>query len=294
MGNQLESNASNQKPNVPWPSLVDCSSNKSNSTTTSSLQLPVYDSFTSACTSPSSLVSRSVTPNPPNIKSETQSPKTKSMISTKIVQIAADFWNKNMNSLSFEQQLEMGVALYLGMMVKDAKIKQVFTKHFNQHDKNEKIERISLKFVNMCGWLIRTMLRNEINLGFMLSNLGSIHRTIGINKKYFGFMLESLHETFSYYFPNTYKVQEKYAMDYTFKMATKMMMGQTININDINDHYLKNLNVCLKSVVGRQYLFGYLQETICDEIVIYLKEIMKYKSCTTNKGRFMIARNIVV
>ena len=53
--------------------------------------------------------------------------------------------------------------------------------------------------------------------------------------------------------------QVKYAMDKIFNVATKIMMGKELNSLNYNQSdnntYLKSLDVCLKSDIGRNYLF---------------------------------------
>lgn len=71
------------------------------------------------------------------------------------------------------------------------------------------------------------------------------------------------------------------------------MMGESVISQFQNVDYLENVKTCLASPIGREYLFRYLQQTWCDEIVIYLQSMMKFKNQTTDKGRFMIARNII-
>eukprot|EP01083_Nonionella_stella_P067935 180015_1 len=56
--------------------------------------------------------------------------------------------------------------------------------------------------------------------------------------------------------------------------------------------FLKNLHVCLKSDAGKAYLYRYFQQTFCDELVIYLQSMQRYKASTSDKERFMIARDI--
>ena len=58
------------------------------------------------------------------------------------------------------------------------------------------------------------------------------------------------------------------------------------------DEFLKSLPKCLSSPIGKRYLYRFLQETMCDEIVLFLQSLSKFKAQTTDKGRFMIAKSI--
>lgn len=109
-----------------------------------------------------------------------------------------------LNMININDIQEIGVAIYLGMMVKDNEMRQIFKRNFNS---KEKISAISLKFLNMMGWLIRTLLKNSPDLPVVLRNLGSTHNKFGVDVRHFAPMLDSLHESFSYYFPNVYGIK---------------------------------------------------------------------------------------
>ena len=59
----------------------------------------------------------------------------------------------------------------------------------------------------MIGWLIRCLTQNDIDLLKSLNELGKLHRNIGININHFEPMLNSMHESFSYYFPVKYGIE---------------------------------------------------------------------------------------
>jgi len=211
--------------------------------------------------------------------------------SDKIIKIAADFWNTKMSKLSFEEQKEIGVTMYLDMMVSDKSLRALFARRFNG---TTNIESISLKFFNMLGWLIRTCCRNDDNVENTLRSLGAMHKNFGIDNAHFAVMLASLHTTFAHYFPQDYGIKERYALDYMFTLASQLMMGGgSTTEHSPETEYLNNLQTCLRSSVGRAYLFRYWQQTWCDELVIYSQNIQKFEQQTNDKGRFMIARNIV-
>ena len=180
-----------------------------------------------------------------------------------------------------------------------------------------KIETMSLKYLDMFGWLLRYLTQDinqvsdDINKSSsypLLIQLGILHRKMGINIQHFGPMLRSLHETFTYYFPKNYNIQVKYSIDVIFTMAAQIMTQQSLNkvfylndvakntLNDDKDHnmdFLESLEKCLKSAMGREYFYKYLQQSICDEIIIYLQLIAKFHSQTSDKERFMVARDII-
>ena len=99
--------------------------------------------------------------------------------------------------------------------------------------------------------------------------------------------------------------QIKYAIDQIFTLAARIMTGQDLNevsnsyhLADLQDEmkdlpFLQSLPVCLASNIGREYLYRYLQQTFCDEIAIFLQSLAKFKIQSSDKERFMIARDIV-
>jgi len=209
-----------------------------------------------------------------------------SCVSEKIVKIGADFWNSKISTMSYDDQIELSVALFLDMAVRDKSIMAM--------NKHVKIEARSLKFLNMVGWLIR-ILHGDYgsNLEESFRTLGNIHKAMGLRSDHFVVMRVSLHDTFAHYFPHDYGIKQQYAIDFMFLLASNLMMGEAMTLPCDDSDYLSSLQACLHSAVGREYLYRYLQQTWCDEIVIYLQGIRKFEQQTNDKGRFMIARNIV-
>ena len=99
---------------------------------------------------------------------------------------------------------EVGCAIYFGMMVYDKEMKRILQKNLTSR---QSIENSSVKFLDMMGWLLRSLLRSDIDLCASLEQLGAYHRNMGVNINHFDPMLNSMHETFSYYFPIKYGIQ---------------------------------------------------------------------------------------
>eukprot|EP00483_Globobulimina_turgida_P005628 UN05638 len=157
----------------------------------------------------------------------------------------------------------------------------------------------------MIGWLMRHLVTDNIDLCSILTRLGVMHQQFGINIKHFNPMLQAMHVTFSYYFGTAYSLEIKYAFDEIFSLTAQMMTGQELkcnsHLNNITQEFaieggdipfLKDLETCLASTIGREYLFVYLSQTWCDEIVIFLKALFRFKSLMSDKERFMVARDI--
>lgn len=69
-----------------------------------------------------------------------------------------------------------------------------------------KLEQTSLKYLDMLGWLIRSLVRDNINLYSGLSKLGDMHCKMGIKMEHFNIMIKALHDTMSFYFPKQYNI----------------------------------------------------------------------------------------
>eukprot|EP01083_Nonionella_stella_P157094 509574_1 len=201
-------------------------------------------------------------------------------ISSRICKIAAKFWHNNIENLSLEDQLEIGCSIFFGMLSSNDQMKKVMKR--NCDDKT--IEATSLKYLDMMGWLIRFLITDDVDLSALLIRLGRVHRAMGIGIHHFPPMLAATHETFAYYFEAKYCIEVKYAMDEIFSLAAQVMTEQPLQhsayLMNITQQFagqeipfLKNLNTCLKSTIGKEYLFRYLAQTWCDEIVIFLKSL---------------------
>ena len=90
------------------------------------------------------------------------------------------------------------------MMVTNKEMKQVLKINLKSIGS---VEQSSLKFLDMMGWLIRSVNRNDIDLASVLTGLGKLHQSMGININHFHPMLNSMHEAFSYYFPIKYGIE---------------------------------------------------------------------------------------
>lgn len=89
-------------------------------------------------------------------------------------------------------------------MVSNKEMKHVLQKNLKHQ---EKIESMAIRFLNMLGWLLRSLMRTDLNLHDHLTRLGQFHRNMGIKHSHFKPMLESMHETLSYYFATKYSVK---------------------------------------------------------------------------------------
>eukprot|EP01083_Nonionella_stella_P036913 100692_1 len=250
----------------------------------------------------------SITPTPRSYtKSTGQKTETKNQIHNGIIGVYVSlplaetvysFWTNNIINLPHEEQLEIGCSIYFTMI----RFKKEEMRQLGLHNRSgglDTIKRLGRRFLDMLGWLIRQLLITDMDLKTMatLAQLGAAHKALGVNISHFNTMLSAVHETFAYYFENKYSIQVQYAMDKLFSAATELMMGEDIGTGHNNKsfddlEFLKSVSDCLKSPVGKEYLYRYFQQTFCDELVIYLESIHRYNAATSDKERFMIARDI--
>eukprot|EP01084_Bolivina_argentea_P087521 158083_1 len=121
------------------------------------------------------------------------------IVPTDIIKTAGDFWNNYISPLPQTEKLEIGVALYLSMIASDRTMQYMFKKHHNIQQKQ--IEKLSLKFLHMIGWLIQLLWnRNNNQLHISLNKLGNVHQKLKIKIIHFHAMLNMLHETLKFYF----------------------------------------------------------------------------------------------
>eukprot|EP01084_Bolivina_argentea_P264399 447862_1 len=221
-------------------------------------------------------------------------------LSSRICKIAAKFWKHNINCLHMSQQLEIGCNLFFSMTAVNKDMRNIMKGNMNS---KKTIEQTSIQYLDMFGWLIRHLVTDNIDLHALLTKLGAQHQRMGIKITHFTPMLQAMHDTFSYYFETKYTIEVKYAIDEIFSLAAQLMTGESLahstHLMDITKQFqgddipfLKNLNVCLDSSIGKEYLYRYLAQTWCDEIAVFIKSISRFKKLMTDKERFFVAKEI--
>jgi len=226
---------------------------------------------------------------------------TNKYVSSRICKISMRFWSESIDTLTHSEKLEIGCSIFCTLLASNEDMKQLM--RANSAEK-PKIAETSIKYLDMFGWLIRNLVTDGIDLYALLSRLGAMHRSMGIKMTHFNPMLQAMHETFSYYFEQEYTVEVKYAFDEIFAVAAQIMTGQKLKCSahllKLSEQFqgdeipfLQSLDACLSSEIGREYLFRYLAQTWCDEMVIFLQTLSRFKALPSEKERFMVAREIV-
>mmetsp|Transcript_43355 Transcript_43355/g.69477 ORF Transcript_43355/g.69477 Transcript_43355/m.69477 type:complete len:410 (+) Transcript_43355:26-1255(+) len=219
---------------------------------------------------------------------------TNTRISQRLVSIAAAFWQRHIESLSFDEKLEIACSCFFGLMV-HKEMKQIMRDTL--HRMAGKPEAAALRYFDKLGWLIRCLVRDGIDLHAMLQSLGQRHQQIGVKIAHFHNMLQSIHETFSFYFPTEYNIDVQYAMDTIIHETALIMTGQAIqrmnHFHGQQTHFLQSLEVCLSSSIGTEYFYRYLQQCQCPEIRHYLELLQKFKSQCSDKQRYVVAKQMI-
>eukprot|EP01084_Bolivina_argentea_P137594 242332_1 len=221
-------------------------------------------------------------------------------LSQRLALTAASFWLGYIEPLSMEDKLEIGCSIFYGMISANTAIKKIM------HESNLskfKLEMQSLKFLDMVGWLIRNLSRDGIDLFSMLQKLGKIHEQMGIKMDHFDIMVKSLHETMIHYFPKQYNIQTQYSMEQILLLSAHIMIQTNFTrvrrktrlafFRGSNTPCLESLEKCLLSNIGSEYFFRYLINNYCEELVIYLKCIQKFKNAISDKERYNIAIDLM-
>lgn len=123
-----------------------------------------------------------------------------------------------------------------------------------------------------------------VNLWRVLTKIGEGHCKMNIKVHHYHLLLEAFHHTMSKSFTQNYTIEVKYCIDQIFTIATCIMTGHNYDqlsfgerVLELNDcRFLTSFNTCLDNEIGREYLYRYLGQTYCSEIVIFLQLYQEY------------------
>eukprot|EP01084_Bolivina_argentea_P005404 10202_1 len=212
------------------------------------------------------------------------------VISDQIIELCLNFWRKNIHALSMEDRLELGCSIFF---LTNTTTQQILKKNCKTP---QKLESVGLKYLDMIEYAIRSAAANRGNVNSdLLLQLGQLHDAMGVTAECYVAMLKQTHDVFQFYFPIQYTEEVRFAFDEMFTYITFQMTGIDLKIISPlqNTYFLRSLRECIKSDIGRQLLFRFLHQVYCDEIVIFLQLITKYKSETDDRIKFLIAKDIL-
>eukprot|EP01084_Bolivina_argentea_P207848 354542_1 len=208
---------------------------------------------------------------------------TERILSCRIIKLALDFWSRQIDTLSLKQRLELGCSIFIPHTE--------LTTHFKSATD---LEAVSLKYLDMIGFTVRTVGNDAARASVLLQKLGAVHDAMHIDIQSYAIMLSEMHRVFGVYFPRHYTEAVRFALDETFTYCVQLMTGTDLKICNALDNvaFMNSLDACLASDIGREYLFRYLHQVWCDEIVFFLQLSFKYRCEKEDKKRYVIARNI--
>ena len=228
-------------------------------------------------------------------------------ISLSMVQIVYEFWMNHIEMTDIMKKNEIAIAIYFELMQIDETFYKILYKHFKK-SKNMKIVDIAIKIVNILGVIFKCLLRADINMFKVIRKYDPENLKHLLQFKHVNMIIKAINTTFSHYFDRQYVVEVRYSIEYIlhvigyiglydgdcdnnlgFEYHIKQKLLDTYNKRD----YLLSTRKCLDSSFGRKYLFHYIHQTSCDELVLFLKEYFKYKTKTSPKEQLMIIQQII-
>ena len=89
-------------------------------------------------------------------------------------------------------------------------------------------------------------------------------------------------------------------MDQIISLSAEIMTGNNVtrsnrarSFHGTSTSFLESLEICLKSEIGTEYFYRYLQQNHCEELAIYLQLLQKFKVQTTDKQRYVVVKEII-
>eukprot|EP01084_Bolivina_argentea_P298058 513567_1 len=212
------------------------------------------------------------------------------IISDSIAKMVAKFWRENIESCSMQDRLEIACNIWIGMLSKNNEIRRLGIAKFKN---NLQMETNALKMLDMIGYIVRAQYTDN-DLSSVLSKLGAVHNKMGIKPIYYQVMLNQVTETLQYYFPVKYTNTIEFALCEIFTCATMYMTGKDLKIPNKLDNisFLCSLRCCISHEMGKEYLFRFLHQKYCDEIVVFLCLLNLFKTTIKSKEKYKILKQI--
>ena len=90
-------------------------------------------------------------------------------------------------------------------------------------------------------------------------------------------------------------IQIEFCVEEIFIFAAQSMTGKDLKLSSaLNDtSFLRSLRCCLVDKIGSKYLYRFLHQRYCDEMVMFLHLLSLYKNTSQNPSlRHIIAKDI--
>ena len=152
--------------------------------------------------------------------------------------------------------------------------------------------------MDMIGWLLRIIIKQEVNAYATLMEVGKIHANLyDLSVSSYYAMLNALHKTFCELFPRKYDLKMRYIFDNVLLSSIMVMNMANNNQNKsgymIKDkhqvlttlYFLSDLDTCLYDDIGCEYMYHYLNQSYCNELPKFLILYNQFKHCNPSNHR---------
>ena len=237
-------------------------------------------------------------------------------ISIDMVMHAYQFWQDNVLRLNKTKLKEL-CAIFYANLIDSISNNSVLKKRLNGD-----INRNGLILLDMIGWLLRTLIRENINAFKTLMNLGLsnifvyiytyimcvyfniktgyLHASFGITATLYEKFLICTHNTLCDVFDDKYTITIKYSFDKILILCISIMTGKKLDelsfqkrLNKItNLTFLSSLMDCLSDNIGREYLYTFLNTLYVKEIPYFLNLYHEFVNTKSNKLKYSIANKM--
>merc|ERR1719295_260346 len=188
-----------------------------------------------------------------------------------MVDLAASFWAQHVHSLSIQHRSEIGCSALI------------------------------VEMMDIMGWILRMIKRKQTNLQAMLHEMGELYAERGVGIDEYSHLLHGLHSVFA--LRAEYTTAIRLSVDEVMVYSVQKMTGSDLKIRDDADFgesltallakgTFNDLDHCMATEIGREYLFRYLHQAQCSKIVLFLQFILRYKEPVNRSQRTLLSAQI--
>jgi len=245
---------------------------------------------------PNSLHSHHLQPTSPNLIDHGHRHRLRQrVLCDDIVDLAASFWAQHVHSLPLQQRLEIGWAL-----IGTAAPSKVDDERFHKMP-SAAMQSLVLSVVDIMGWILRMMAVKEATLSASLSKMGALYAESGIGQSEYRRFRCGVHEVMAVHFNAEYTTAVQFAVDQIVVFSVQKMIGIDVTIDGVAgkdlssllaDRTFADLDRCMASEIGREYLFRFLLQEQCADIVLFLQLMCRYRAADDVSQRLMLSVDI--
>jgi len=211
---------------------------------------------------------------------------------------AIAFWNENITLGFSDSQFREASTLFFSHLMVNISKYDSDTKILLNSTKNDGIIEAPLKYFDMIGFLLRLLVRSDVDAHSTLLAVGKLHlNAYNVSIESYLAMLNALHTTFCELFPRDYSLPLRYVFDTIFIHSVLIMNKHNKRLSEymsfINQkldtlsslYFLQSLDMCLVDEIGSEYMYHFLNQSFCTEITKFLKLYNSFKHCNASSHR---------